>query len=112
MRNHGLHHIHLRKRIHQQYQPYPHPNKWIHLLYKSLIFLAVIGPLTTFPQLYDIFWKKNVLGLSFWTWFSYTLLSLPWLIYGLVHKDKPIFISSLLWFMIQGVVAWGIYLYS
>ena len=112
MRQHGLHHIHLRKRIHQKYEPYPHPNKWMNFMDRFLIIVAVIGPLTTAPQIYDIFWTKSVNGLSFWTWLLYSVLSIPWLFYGLVHRDKPLIISSILWVILQGIVAAGILIYS
>ena len=100
MRYNHIHHLHQRKRVHAKkkkgLEPLPHPNKWVHFLDESLIMLAVIGPMMTLPQIIKIIVEKSSSGVSLLTWSMYGLLAIPWLAYGIVHKEKPIIVSSAL----------------
>jgi len=111
MRLHHLHHIHQRKRVHQKLEPYPHTHPWINFLDRLLLVVAIIAPFTTLPQLYTIFIEKNVTGVSAITWLLYTVLTLPWIVYGFVHKEKPIIVSSLLWLVTDVLVVVGTMVY-
>jgi uncharacterized protein with PQ loop repeat len=106
------HHIHKRKRVHQKLEKYPHPNPWINFLDRLLIVLAVIGPMTNIPQIAKIYIEKNASGLSLLSWLLYFFLSIPWILYGIVHKEKPIIISSSLWAVTDFIVIIGILLYA
>jgi len=108
----GIHHIHKRKRISQKLLPYPHKNKWIRFLDKFLLIIAVIGPLMAFPQVFKIYIEKNASGVSLLSWSLFTLLNIPWIIYGFVHKEKPIIIAYCLWFIINLIISIGIIVYS
>jgi len=112
MQAQGIHHLHRRKRIHQQHQPYPHPNKWIRLLDKVVLIIAILAPLGTLPQVYKIYAEKSAAGVSAFTWALYAIFSLPWLVYGIVHKEKPIAISYSLNILTYIAVIAGILLYS
>jgi hypothetical protein len=52
---HGRQHIHLRKRIHQNYKEFPHPDKKIRILDNVCMVFSVIMPATTIPQIYKIY---------------------------------------------------------
>ena len=91
------HHLHTRKRINQLHQQYPHPNKGIRFLDKLVLGVAFIMPLTALPQLYTIWVKHSTQGVSVLTWLLLTILSIPMVIYGIVHKEKPILFMYLLY---------------
>ena len=81
-------HIHKRKRIHQKFEKYPHPDPRIRLLDKIVMVVAIVFPFTTLPQIYKIWVFKNVAGVSLTTWSLFFILSIPFLIYGIVHKER------------------------
>ena len=83
----------MRKRAHSKLKMYPNKNKWIKFLDRFLIVVAVIVPLITLPQILQIFIFKSAMGVSSLSWGLYALFNIPWLIYGLVHKNNPIVIS-------------------
>ncbi len=134
----GLHHISKRKRIStaieviddikgigdktlrtikrrltfKKLELYPSNKFWIKFLDKFLIIVATVGPLTTFPQIWKIFSQQNAAGLSLFSWLSWALLNIPWILYGLVHKDKPIITAYILWFLMNLTVVIGIFMYG
>jgi len=65
----------------------------------------------TIPQIMDI-WTKKSLAVNEITWGSYMLFAAVWLYYGIVHKEKPIIISNLLWIIAEGLVVLGAMLYK
>ena len=90
----GFHHFHKRKRIYKNYEPYPHPNK-LKRLVDRLIYLAIALKLVmTVPQATLILTTQNASGVSVITWVTYAVASCFWVLYGLLHKEKPIIISS------------------
>jgi uncharacterized protein with PQ loop repeat len=107
-----LHHIHKRKRANsQKLKAYPHPNKWINFLDKFLVVVACITPMVTIPQIYSIYWLHQAAGVSAVTWFLFCVGNIPWLLYGIVHKAKPIVLSSIIWFVVNLTVAIGAAIY-
>lgn len=104
----GLYHIHRRKRASrrsgQKLQPYPHPNKWYRWFDTFVIFVAIANPLITFSQIYQIYATKTSAGISIVYWFLATVFAIPWLAYGLIHRDKPHIIAFSLWLVLNLVV--------
>ncbi len=81
-------------------------------IYETLMYaVAFVGPLTTYPQVYEIFMQHSVKDVSPWTWIGYQLLAVLWIIYGFKQKDKPIILTEMMWFVMQGLVLVGFYLY-
>ncbi len=106
MRPHAIHHIHQRQRIHVRHEPFPHPHPWVRALDRLLLLIAVVAPLVNIPQIVAILSARNAAGVSLLSWSLYTLLCLPWLLYGIVHRTKPIVISYSLWLLTDiGVLA-------
>ena len=106
-----IHHIHKRKRVHEKLQKYPHPNKWVRFLDNFLLVFAVVGPASLLPQIIKIFSLKAVGGVSLITYCLWALGAIPWVIYGVVHKAKPIIIAYSLWFLSYLIVLFGILIY-
>ena len=107
IQSNGLHHFHRRKRIYINHEPYPHPNKWKRLMDKLIYIVGIIGPIMTIPQILKIWIDKNAAGISVITWFTYTIISIFWLIYGMMHKEKPIIFTSFLLFIFDAFVVVG-----
>lgn len=107
----GIHHIHRRKRVHRKLSSYPHKKKWVRSLDRFLIVIAVIGPLIALPQILQIFTSGDASGVSSLSWGLYALFNVPWFIYGVVHKDKPIKIAYSLSFIANLTVLVGSLIY-
>lgn len=78
---------------------------------KFMLAVAVIEPLTTIPQIYQIWSHKSAAGVSLITWLFYTLTACIWLVYGIKIKEKPVIISSVMWILAEGLVVLGILIY-
>lgn len=119
-----LHHLHLRKRLHQDghkslrqrlaslRHPFPHPHWQIRLLDEIILAIAVLGPLMSFSQVIQIYTTQQVAGISPIAYGSSMLFNIPWIIYGIVHRDMRITVCYILWFIINSSVFVGIFLYS
>jgi len=112
MVSHGLHHINVRKRVLQKkLHSYPSSNTLIRSFDFLIVVIAFLGPITSIPQAYIIFTEKSAQGVSLWTWFFSGIFSLSWLVYGIIHKEKPLIISSVLWVIVCGLVVLGGWMY-
>jgi uncharacterized protein with PQ loop repeat len=74
-------------------------------------FFGIITPLFSIPQLYEIWHYKTAESVSLASWGAFTIASVFWVFYGLVHKEKPIIISQILWFVLQLFIVIGILMY-
>lgn len=102
--SHGLHHFHRRKRIYLHHEPFPHPIKWKRSLDKIIYVIGIVGPLMTLPQIYPIWSTQKAVGVSIFSWLAYMVIALVWLIYGIVHREKPIIITNILWILLEFLV--------
>ena len=73
--------------------------------------IAVIEPLMTIPQIYQIWAHHDARGVSLSTWSFYILSAIIWLFYGFKIKDIPLIVASTLWVVMEGFVVLGILLY-
>lgn len=79
----------------------------------KLTFVAgVVGPFTVLPQTYTIFHTKSAVGVSLATWVLIFIVTFPWILYGMAHKDKNIIISFFLWEVVNLSVVVGVLLYG
>ena len=74
-------------------------------------FFSIAMPLTTLPQIIKIYVEKDVAGISLLYWVLYTISCIPFLLYGIVHKAKPVAILNLSWIIVNLVIIAGILLY-
>jgi hypothetical protein len=110
MSNQALRHHHARKQIKRGWPLID--SRAAHLLDKLAYPIGVASLLMSSPQIYDIFVNQQVAGLTFITWFMWSLFNLFWIFYGIVHKVKAILFLNMGWFIVNGIVAFGILLYS
>lgn len=66
---------------------------------KLTLIAAVIEPLFMYPQAIQIFRYKTALGVSIPTWLGIDILTIVWIWYAVVHKQKMIFIYQGLFFI-------------
>ncbi|MAG60097.1 hypothetical protein CMO96_04920 [Candidatus Woesebacteria bacterium] len=107
----GLHHFHVRKRIYQKYEPYPHPNKWKRFVDKFIYVVAIVSPLMTTHQVAKIWLEQDPSGVSVITWGASVATGSFWLTYGILHKARPIILASSLGILLSISIVIGILLY-
>lgn len=107
----ALHHLHRRTRA-QKLEPYPATTFGKYLLDMLVLCVGVVGPLMVIPQVWLIYSTHNAAGVSALSWFSWSALDIPWIIYGLVHRDRAITVTYTLWCIGNGLVAIGAVLYG
>lgn len=79
---------------------------------KVTFVVGIIGPFTVLPQIYTIFSTQNAHGVSLMTWLLMFVVMLPWIFYGIAHRDKTIISSFILWEVVNATVVAGVLLYS
>lgn len=106
----GLRHKHERGHLAVKHK---HPTKtpYLKFLDKLTFVMGVIGPFTVLPQIYTIFSTKSAAGVSFVTWLLIFVVTFPWILYGIAHKDKSIIVSFTLWEVVNILVVVGVLLY-
>jgi hypothetical protein len=76
-----------------------------------VLVVGVIGPLTTIPQILLIYTTHMAVGVSALSWFGPAVLDIPWILYGIAHREKAIVITYSLWLVMNTAVAVGAVLY-
>ena len=103
-----MHHIHKRK----TYEPYPHKDKTKRVVDRVAYIAGMLGPLMAFPQLINIWIYKNASGVSAFSWGAFFIAAIFWLIYGVVHKEKPLIFMYSLWALLDGLIMVGAIIYG
>lgn len=106
----GLVHKHLHNK---KYDQIAHVDQsfWQVFLERTTLAAGILGPIMVVPQIYEIYSKRTAAGVSAFSWFAFAVLDVPFIIYGSVHKDKPIIITYSLFFVANIIVAIGAVLY-
>lgn len=102
----GVHHVHLRKRQ-GKLEPYPHPQRLKRVVDRSVYVVGVVGPVMTLPQLYAIWVEQNASGVSAASWSAYFFIAIFWLLYGILHREKPLIVMYASWILIDALVVVG-----
>ena len=74
--------------------------------------VAVVYPLSTIPQILDIWIGRQVQGVSLLTWLSFLVLQAILLVYGIIHKDRKLTIMWGLWVLMYALVVVGLLIYQ
>jgi len=86
----------------------PYKKAWINTF---IIPVAILQPIMTLPQIVAIFDNKSAHNISIFTWVAYNIASTFWLMYGIVHKERAIILTQVLWLIMQTAVIIGIVIY-
>ena len=108
-----MHHLGLR----HKYEHKPHLQKQPRTHYKVFLdkltfVVGVIGPFTILPQIYSIFSSHSAAGVSMATWILIFVVTFPWILYGVAHRDKSIIVSFILWEVANLLVVIGVFMYG
>ena len=107
----GHHHLHVRKRVSLGLEPYPSRRVRIWLIDRVVYAVSIAAPILTVPQVIDIYIGQNAAGVSALTWGAYMLFTIPWLAYGIVHKENVLIFNNSLWFFLNAVIFIGAVIY-
>lgn len=114
----GLRHLAARKHpdrhepISVGLEPFPATSAWKRVLDRLVFVVGVIGPLTTVPQILEIYVLHEARGVSAISWGLPALLNIPWIIYGFVHRDRPIVVTYILWLIMNTTIFIGAIIYG
>jgi uncharacterized protein with PQ loop repeat len=104
----GILHKHTRKRVFKKLEPYPHPDKWKNLVDRLIYFVALFGMIFTIPQITNIWIDNNFEGVSILSWSAYAVMGAFWLLYGVLHKEKPIIYIYSVWMVLYVLIVLGL----
>lgn len=107
-----LHHLDIRKRVHLKREQYPNPQMLVALLDKMLVVVGIFSAVATIPQLTQIWVGQDATGVSAISWAYYSFAAVVFLIYGIVHKEKPIIINYSIAVVLDVFVTIGAVVYS
>lgn len=81
------------------------------MLDRLVFVIGFVSPFFTFPQLYSIYILHQVSGVSVVSWGAFAVFDIPWILYGFVHKERPIIFAYTLWLTVNTLVCIGALLY-
>jgi uncharacterized protein with PQ loop repeat len=96
--------------LHNQTQMKNEPSN-VKFINKFIYFAAIVYPLTTIPQIIQIFTRKSAGNVSLLTWILYDLFTLVFLWYAIENRIRPLVIEYSMWLIAQSLVVLGIFLY-
>jgi len=85
---------------------------YIVFLDKMTFVIGVIGPFVVVPQIWGIFSTQSAEGVSLMTWLLMFVVTFPWVLYGLAHRDAAIITSFTMWEIANAMVVVGVLLYG
>ena len=91
--------------------PYPSGIFKVAVIDVVVYVVSIASPILTIPQVLDIYVGKDASGVSALSWGAYTVFTVPWLLYGVVHKDKILIFNNILWLFLNTVIFVGALIY-
>lgn len=82
------------------------------LVDRLTLIAAILEPLFTLPQVVKVFRFHDASSVSVLTWLGFDLLSLVWLWYGVIHRERVILVYQGLFFLFQSLVVIGGIMYG
>jgi len=107
-----LRHIHLRKRHTAKLEPYPARSFWKRVLDRVVLGVGIAGPIMSIPQIVLIYVGQDATGVSPISWVAWATFNIPWILYGIAHRELPIIVTYTLWFICNSLIFIGALLYS
>jgi len=89
------------------------PNRDKHPVIDAVCLLtAVFMPLTAIPQIVKLHSTHDASGVSLSMWLLYSIGTIPFLIYGIIHKEVQLIILNVLWLVVNTFVISAVLMYS
>lgn len=107
-----MHYLGLRHKYERRQGVKKPSSSYIVFLDKLTFIVGVVGPFTVLPQIYSIFSTKSADGVSLITWALIFIVTFPWILYGMAHKERNIIVSFILWEVVNLTVVVGVLLYG
>ena len=107
---HHFTHTHIKEKEKKYFEKI-HSKKGMKQYDRFMIFIGIASPLMTIPQILEIWLNKDAGRVSLITWSIYILSAICWLIYGIIHKSKPLIITEIAWIIVESIVLAGIIIY-
>lgn len=79
---------------------------------KFIYFIGGFGIAVAIPQATKIWVSGDISGVSLITWAGFFISSSFWLVYGLVHKEKPIIYTNIAACFLQFLIILGIIIHK
>lgn len=79
---------------------------------KIIVIAAVVEPLCSIPQIVGIFRNQNASGISIFTWIGFDILTMIWIWYAIVNKQKMILIYQSLFCIFNTLIIIGAIMYG
>lgn len=75
-------------------------------------FVSLLSLVFTLDQVRIVWVEHEVSGISLLSWVFYTISAFVWFYYGVVHKDKVLVVTNVLWtvfslFVVVGILIFG-----
>ncbi len=69
--------------------------------------VGIIAPLSTVPQIIQIYTTRSAEDLNLGTWGLFLAFTVFWLLYGIVNRARPLIITNSIWLVSYVVVIIG-----
>ena len=90
-----------------------HPaNRFKRILDRTVYFTGALSVFMAIPQVLQSYLNQNATGVAFITWFTFLINAIIWTTYGIIHKEKPIIMMYVSYFVIDLFIVTGIIMYS
>jgi len=87
------------------------PSRGILMIKRAITVFAVVAPFTNVPQLVKIYSERSA-DLSLLSWSLYIVFTIPFIIYGIVDRDRLVLINSCMNLVMLITIVTGILLYA
>lgn len=98
---------HLKRKREDEGQPLAR-TFWTTVIDMVIYPVGFLGVLMALPQAYSVWVLGQVEGVSLITWASWSLFSIVWILYGVIHRASAIVLIQTCWFVMHLIVAIGI----
>ncbi|MDB5245576.1 MAG: hypothetical protein JWN90_681 [Parcubacteria group bacterium] len=109
--NIGTYHLHLRKRVYTDKEPYPHTDRTRRYFDILMYGVSIAAPFALLPQVIHIYLYRTADGLSLSTWALLGLINLLWVGYGVLHRANPIIITNFGMMILNFAIVVGIFMF-
>ena len=79
---------------------------------RAVMVAAVAYPLTTLPQVYQIFTSHTAAGVSLFSWLGFVFFGTIFLTYAIAHRLKALIVTEILWLIVDVLVVVGVLMYQ
>ena len=106
----GFHHLRSRALASKGLEPFPARSALKRFLDRLMYGVSILAPLALLPQILSIYIDREKQGVSLETWVLLSVFNILWVMYGIVHKDKPIIITHTLFTALDVSIVAGVLL--